>query len=197
MTTDNRVRHALSALAEADSTRHAPPQVESALLKAFDRSVQRRRAVRNAVIAWPVRLAAVAAALFLTMSGVIYVIGRDRGAHTPRAVQWPVAAAHDQVLPPSALSRESPLASRDDHLRPPVRHTRTAVHRRDSVRDADATLPTYGELDSVVRVVRMRLTRATLPLLGIPVIDPSAAGTVEIELLVGEDGLARTIRTVQ
>jgi hypothetical protein len=197
MTRDDRVRRALSTLAEADSRCHAPSHVESALLEAFDRSVHKRHSVRNAVVAWPLRLTAVAAALLLAASGAIYVLGRDRGAGTARADRPPVAAAHDEVLSPNASSKEPPLASRDDHLRRSVSRTRTTVHRRDLVSDADATIAAYGEFDGVVRVVRMRLTRATLPLLGIPIIDPNAAGTVEIELLVGEDGLARTIRTVR
>jgi hypothetical protein len=65
------------------------------------------------------------------------------------------------------------------------------------VRDTNRAIPTHAEFDDVVRVVRMRVPRATLASFGIAVIDPSAAGTVDVELLVGVDGLARTIRTVR
>ncbi len=203
MTTDDPVRRALSALAEADRGRHAPPDVERALLEAFEHSVQKQHAVRHRVLAWTVRLAAVAAALFLTMSGLIYVLGRDRSA-TPRADQsvvataHNVAASHDEVLPPSGSSPAPPLApSRGDHQGRPLNHGQTIVRRRETGRDANRTVSSNGESDDVVRVVRMRLPRASLQLLGIPTIDPDAVGTTEVELLVGEDGLARTIRMVR
>jgi hypothetical protein len=48
----------------------------------------------------------------------------------------------------------------------------------------------------VVQLVHIRLPRAMLPTLGVPVIDPDAAGTVNVELLLGNDGLARTIHIV-
>jgi hypothetical protein len=195
MTTDDRVRRALSALAEADLTRHAPSRIEGTLLEAFDRSVRDRHIVRNAAVVWPVRLMAVAAALLLTTSGVLYVRERDRGTHVPHADRSAVAVAHDEVLPPS-VSAEPLVASRDDRPRRPARRTRTPAFQRDVIRDAETTAAASGEFDGV-RVVRMRLTRATLPLLGIPIIDPNAAGTVEIELLVGEDGLTRSIRAVR
>jgi hypothetical protein len=195
MTTDDRVRRALSALAEADRTRRAPSHIEGALLEAFDRSVRDRQIVRNAAVVWPVRLLAVAAALLLTASGVLYVRDGDRGTALPRADRPAVVAAHDEVLPPG-VSAEPLLASRDDRPRRPASRTRTRALQRDVIRDADTAAAASGEFDGV-RVVRMRLTRATLPLLGIPIIDPNAAGTVEIELLVGEDGLARSIRAVR
>src|SRR5712691_9193883 len=94
MTTDDPVRRALSALAEADRGRHAPPDVERALLEAFEHSVQKRHAVRHRPLAWTVGLAAVAAALVLTVSGLVYVLERDRSA-TPHADQSVGATAHD------------------------------------------------------------------------------------------------------
>jgi hypothetical protein len=202
MTTDDPVRRALSALAEADRGRHAPPDVERALLEAFDHSEQKGHAVRHPVVAWTVRLAAVAAALFLTMSGLIYVLGRNRSA-TPRADQsvgapaHDVAAAHDEVLRPSRSSPAPPVAARGDRQGPRLNHGQAIVHRRKTGRDANLTVSSNGESDDVVRVVRMRLPRASLQLLGIPTIDPDAVGTTEVELLVGEDGLARTIRMVR
>jgi hypothetical protein len=58
-------------------------------------------------------------------------------------------------------------------------------------------IPASAEFEDVVRIVRMRLPRSTLASLGVPVIDPGAAGTVDVELLIGVDGLARTIRMVR
>jgi hypothetical protein len=47
---------------------------------------------------------------------------------------------------------------------------------------------------SAISVVRVRVPRSTLAHLGIPIADPEAGGSVDLEVLVGEDGIARTIR---
>lgn len=44
--------------------------------------------------------------------------------------------------------------------------------------------------------VRVRMPRAMLSMFGVPLIEPDAAGTVSVEVLLGNDGLARTIRIV-
>lgn len=45
-------------------------------------------------------------------------------------------------------------------------------------------------------VVRIRVPRSALATLGIPLVEPDGAGAVELEMLVGEDGVARTIQQV-
>jgi hypothetical protein len=45
-----------------------------------------------------------------------------------------------------------------------------------------------------LHVVRLRMRRAGLASLGVPLVNPDADGLVEVELLVGEDGVARSIR---
>jgi hypothetical protein len=203
MTTDDPVRRALSDLAAADRARHAPSDLERVLLDAFDRSAHERRAGRNTAVAWTARLAAVAAVLLVTTVGLIHFLSRDRRA-TMAPSEQPVvtaaqdgAGARDRVLSPSALSPAPRIASKDDRPRGRVSRGRTTDHRRRTVRDADVAIPAPAAFEDIVRVVRMRLPRATLASLGIPVIDPGAAGTVDVELLIGVDGLARTIRTVR
>ena len=43
-------------------------------------------------------------------------------------------------------------------------------------------------------VIRVRMPRSALAALGLPIAEPDAAGAVDVEMLVGEDGVARTIR---
>jgi hypothetical protein len=203
MTTDDPVRRALAALAEADRARQAPADIERVLLEAFDRSVHERPAARHTVAAWTTRLAAVAAVLLVTTVGLIHFLSQDRRATTARSEQpaftaaHDSAAAHDRVLSPSASSPAPRIASHDDQPRRRLSPARTTGRRRRTLRDADVAIAAPAEFEDVVRVVRMRLPRATLASLGIPVIDPGAAGTVDVELLIGVDGLARTIRTVR
>jgi hypothetical protein len=43
-------------------------------------------------------------------------------------------------------------------------------------------------------VVRVRVPRHALATLGFPVVEPDEGGSVDLEMLVGEDGVAYTIR---
>jgi hypothetical protein len=45
-----------------------------------------------------------------------------------------------------------------------------------------------------MQVVRLRMRRAGLASLGVPLANPDADGLIEVEVLVGEDGVARSIR---
>lgn len=45
-----------------------------------------------------------------------------------------------------------------------------------------------------LQVVRLRMRRAGLASLGVPLANPDAEGLIEVEVLVGEDGVARSIR---
>lgn len=43
-------------------------------------------------------------------------------------------------------------------------------------------------------VMRVRMSRSAFASLGFPIMEPDAAGTVDVEVIVGEDGVARSIR---
>ena len=47
---------------------------------------------------------------------------------------------------------------------------------------------------TALSVMRVRMSRSALASLGFPIMDPDAAGVVDVEMLVGEDGVARSIR---
>ena len=47
---------------------------------------------------------------------------------------------------------------------------------------------------SALHVVRARMSRAALASLGMPIVDPNLDGVVEVEMLVGDDGVAQSIR---
>ncbi len=49
----------------------------------------------------------------------------------------------------------------------------------------------------VLQIVRLRLPRETLQSLGVVLLEPDAGGVIDIDVLVGEDGLARDIRQVR
>jgi len=43
-------------------------------------------------------------------------------------------------------------------------------------------------------VVRVRMSRSAFASLGFPILEPDAAGVVDVEVIVGEDGVAQSIR---
>ena len=45
-----------------------------------------------------------------------------------------------------------------------------------------------------LQVVRVRMSRAAFASLGVPIEDPDADGLMEVEMIVGDDGVARSIR---
>jgi hypothetical protein len=45
-----------------------------------------------------------------------------------------------------------------------------------------------------LQVVRVRMSRAGLASLGLAIVDPEAEGLVDVDMLVGDDGIARVIR---
>src|SRR5262249_22829850 len=51
-----------------------------------------------------------------------------------------------------------------------------------------APIVSSAEPNEIARVVRVRIPRASLVALGVPIIDPDAPGTLDVELLVGDDG---------
>ena len=60
---------------------------------------------------------------------------------------------------------------------------------------ADTVLATQLEGDVAQRVL-VRLPRSMLPMLGVPIINPDAPGTVNLEVILREDGLAKMIRVI-
>ena len=123
---------------------------------------------------------------------------RQRGTYARRAAALIVVASVVAVVTAlDMLVIRTPL---------PDRPPRALVDRRAELRPVpppvdveeswpDADLRASGG-DDIAHLVRIRLPRAMLPTLGVPIIDPDAAGTVNVELLLGNDGLARTIRIV-
>jgi hypothetical protein len=203
MTTHDPVRRALSALKDADRARHAPPEIDRLVLEAFDSAVREGHTAKRSTTTWTTRFIGIAAAVIMIVSSLVYVLEWHRqtsSAPTDQALAArapDLRARPDETLPSTVPSPPQVNAGADRARRPGSSDLRRIVPRRIAPRETDGTPFMNGEFDDVVRVVRVRLPRATLSSLGIAVIDPGAAGTVDLEVLVGVDGLARTIRMVR
>jgi hypothetical protein len=199
MNSDDAVCRALRALADADAARHAPPHVEGALLDAFDRQKVRASAPRSAwraVVAWP---PVVAAIVVVPLAVAVY-----------RTVVDPVDVNPPPPLEPSTMSlrSEHPRSALEDQI-----DSRTATETARPVVTTGAqpiaassvggSPPAPRQVVSTNRgefigqKVQLRLPRSALVLFGIPVIAPEVEGTVNIELVLSEDGQARAIRILQ
>jgi hypothetical protein len=58
----------------------------------------------------------------------------------------------------------------------------------------DVDPPLSGE---PMQLVRLRVRRDALQVLGLAVLEPDAGGTVDLDVLIGEDGLPREIRAIR
>ena len=65
-----------------------------------------------------------------------------------------------------------------------------------SAQSGAETIHARLEEGDVTQRVLVRLPRSMLPMLGVPIINPDAPGTVNVEVILREDGLAQTIRIV-
>jgi hypothetical protein len=114
-----------------------------------------------------------------------------RGPEGIRHVRWPTAAAC--VLIPAAAALVIAIASL-------ARDPAAAPDRRLAARDRAAPGNTGYVIvpepfsDTALHVVRVRMATMALATLGMPLADPDAQGLVDVEILVGDDGVARSIR---
>jgi hypothetical protein len=186
MTTDDQVGRALGELAKAEASRRAPAHLEAAVVERFEWQRQRRASLAYARTAAALAVigAAVLALIVLNML-VIQTPLPER----PRPALTGSRAELRPVPPPGNLEESRQTLSADRPLRAqrPARVDAAAVGA-----DVDQRISAKDD----VQWVHIRLPRAMLSALGVPVIDPDAAGTVNVELLLGTDGLARTIRIV-
>jgi hypothetical protein len=188
MQSDDTVRRALKALAEADASRHASPHVEGALLDAFERDKVRGSSRWSA---WP--------ALAVAIVIVALAIVGYREALEPRDVTSgrPSATLSRSEQPPTASENQIGGRVGTETARPSAASTRSNTTAVPSARSRLVTYTPYGS-EMVGQIVQLRLPRSTaLQLLGVPIVESEIQGTVNVELLLTEDGQTRPIRIVQ
>jgi hypothetical protein len=103
-----------------------------------------------------------------------------------RPVRWRAA----WVLAPAAAAVIVAVSLRDRD--PAVAPAATA--RPTPVDTGYVIVPEPFPDTGALHVVRVRMARMALATLGMPMADPDAEGLVDVEMLVGDDGVARSIR---
>ena len=171
---------ALRAVAEDEARVETPPRVEAALMTRWDKyNDERRRQKRADRTRTFVRSAATMAAGVVLFGAVM--LEREL---TPVRVDLPLrptmpSDTADLVLPSTVLDSAPPVQRAIDSRPREPRSTVVLV----------GGPMASGEL---VQVVRMRVDRSALNALGIT--QNGSGETVEVDVLVGEDGVARGLR---
>jgi len=175
---DAALVHGLRALAEMDADITTPPHVEAAVMAGWDaaHAPRARSRARNLV------RGAAAAAAGVAVVGAFALqraIGGMQGIPP-----LPAAPMVSDILE----TRSDPAASDTGLVETPAASTPRA---------APAMLVLVGEpftTGEPVRVVRMRVAGSTIAAFGIRSVAAQVPESVELEVLVGEDGVARAVR---
>lgn len=175
----------LRALAHEMAAEQAPARVETALRAEFRRRRSARMWRRAAVVS------GIAASIVMLAASAMIRLRREPA---PVAERPPVVAP----TPAPELALAPAPAQRVRGSRPP-RAARPAYALPREV--ATDFFPVMGADLSDLRdrgsLVRVRLPRSALAVFGLPVHPDRLGGTVNADVLVGEDGLARAIRFVR
>jgi hypothetical protein len=192
MNSDEAVCRALRALADEDAARHAPPHAESALLDAFDRQRARASAPRSA---WR---AVVTTIVVVPLVIAVYRIVLDPVDVSPPPPLEPYTMSSRSEPPRSALEVQIDARTATETARPVVT-TRAEPVAASNVRGSQPApqVVSTNRGEVIGQTMQLRLPRSALALFGIPVIAPEVEGTVNVELVLSEDGQARAIRIVQ
>ena len=183
------LEQSLRELAQDDAVAQVPAHVDAAVMAAWDSAVwdERKQAVpgRRTWLAWAMAAFAVslvALAALLTQ--------RQEGA--PRQGMKHIAerSVAPEVIEPAAESIAPRIV---------VRSNRSARARTRPVApppmDAGYVLvPDMASDAASLTLMRVRMPRSAFSNLGVPIANPDGDGLVDVEVLVGEDGVARSIR---
>lgn len=178
------------AFADEDAMLKAPRELEARVLAAVRASSRRKRPVQRAVVFAGLSLAAT---LVIAMAWLVH----RRGDPVPQPLR---AHAVDATLRLAPF--ESPVQPQQAALR--TSPDTAGPGASGDARTYDTLPPMLVSLgaaplhaDEPLQLARLRLPREALQALGVVLLGPQAGSVVDIDVLVGEDGLARDIRQVR
>jgi hypothetical protein len=161
----------------------APPHLESRIMAATAHRPE--PAVATGVVAFAFALAAA-----IVLAVAAWPV-RDAAPPAPLAVQPPLIAAFPASIAPDRPGRRAPVA-------PPPEIT---SHRFAMYQDLPVMLMVLDAMNTLqsepLQLVRLRIPREALQALGVPLFEPEARGSVDVDVLIGEDGLPRDVRRVR
>ncbi len=186
----------LRSFAEDTILAQAPPRVEMRLRQEFRTQHGTLRVRRTAVItAWVLAAAAVLA------SAVSWRIWRhsQREDTTNHLISVPAASHSAESNSAAAPIHETPAAAPNER---PQRTSAMAAGSETLVADNELSGFTFlpgafaADTDDAA-ILRVRMQRGTLGALGLPVNEERAGEWIQVDLLVGDDGLPQAVRLPQ
>ena len=183
---------ALDTLAADDAQVKPPAHLHAAVLDEWDRQHQgrmsRRRATREGgrgTLVWT----AVSAAAAVTLA--VAVLRQDPvDPSSPETMPVETAAS-----PESLITRLPGAPLPTAVVEPPVMRRVAEPDRGRADGESGYVIVPGPLVDPTARnLVRARMSSRALATLGMPIVNPDADGLVEVEMLVGDDGVAQLIR---
>jgi hypothetical protein len=193
--TDNWIEAALQELAAADAGAVVRPEIEVAVLHAWEARHAAARSDRPNRMAFVLGWRKMAAWMAVPAAGAAVAVSallvERRSAPTDRGFSATIHAR-----PPAGISPVVVLPpARSNDLRQAPRTPRRFASERRPMREVEYVIVPEPFADpDALHVVHVRMPRTTLATLGMPIGDPDARGLVDVEMLVGDDGVARSIR---
>jgi hypothetical protein len=188
------LKRALDAVAAEDSRLQASPHVRTAVMQMWNEDgprLDQRRSRRYVVPLLAIGSLASAAAVLFVVN--VYRVPSRPSVPAPTASRN-VTAPESVERPPSVAPAPETRVARAAMRRSQGRHGQAAT--RDLQRAEQGLVlamePTLD--DSTLSIVRVRVPRAALAMLGVVPPELDDSGSVDLEMLVGEDGAARLIR---
>jgi hypothetical protein len=193
------VEQSLRALAADDATARVPPHVDAAVMAAWEENcreypgrepvARRTRMVLGIAMAGALAASLVAAAVVITWRGgneARHMLGniapeKSVAPGVPEVVTGAIALPR-RVEQPRGV--EQPMA--------PARARRRQVVS--PAAGAAYVLVPEAYMDAPLMMMRVRMPRSAFSRLGVLIANPDGDGMVDVEVLVGEDGVARSIR---
>jgi hypothetical protein len=182
------VDEALDALAAEDARVRPPARLETAVLRAFGEqpAAPGKRFTVRAALGWAL-VPAAAAAVF-----AVATLQRESPASSdavaPVATPDPIEQSATTHVPAGSVPER---AIERMALARPVAASSPA---RPGAQAGYVIVPEPYVDPSALHIVRVRMSRMALATLGMPILNPDADGLVDVEMLVGDDGVARSIR---
>jgi hypothetical protein len=191
------------ALADSDARLEAPSRVRDTVMAAWDEAStaalpppRRYRHIWRHL--WPAAAALAAAALLLA-TGLTLL--RDRTQRHDRTPASPAVAVNTPEVAPNRAANPPT----DTHVRlEPQRPARAAATPRRTARARTGAATPLLRLAAdpmfeaePLQLVRLRMPRANLEMFGVALLEPDTSGLVDVDVLIGGDGLPRDIRRIR
>jgi hypothetical protein len=186
------------AFAETDAQAEAPASVRCAVMAAWDTACQGHAPDTSRRSHGVSAVAALAAAVLLIATGLAIREGRERNRPdraSGNTLETRAAAGSTLQSRPANAATKPPSQRAARAVDPAVRLA-SALTGSSAVPLVMLTADRAFETESL-QLVRLRVPRTSLQMFGVALLEPDAFGLVDVDVVVGDDGLPRNIHRIR